>query len=62
MNNSGYYTLINTMVCANDFILLVIIMTIKSRMPLARCMAKMVKTKTAQAGKHLGKCPLERSR
>jgi hypothetical protein len=33
MNNSGYYTLINTMVCANDFILLVIIITINSRMP-----------------------------
>jgi hypothetical protein len=25
-------------------------------------MAKIGKTKTAQAGKHLGKCPLERSR
>jgi hypothetical protein len=28
----------------------------------AGCMAKMGKTKTAKAGKHLGKCPLERSR
>jgi hypothetical protein len=62
MNKSRYYTLINTMICANDFILLVIIMTIKSRCYKLGVWLRWGKTKTAQAGKHLGKCPLERSR